>query len=704
VEPSTEATVVAPAAPSPPPRPVGVAAGAGGGGRRRVGVDLALGLGLGAALCALAFLTTGGTTNGTNLGPNTWVQIVLVLVACMLGIVAVVVCRPARVWGAVSLTLLAALAALSLWSIAWSVQPANSWLDGNLALSYVAAFAIGLTLARIAPERWRAMIGAVLVVSVVVSGYPLLAKVFPATIAPGQTLFGARLSAPFGYWNAVGLMAALGLPAAVWLGARRSGRPILRALSVPAIAALVAALLLSYSRGALLAGAIGLACWFALVPLRLRGALVLALGTACGGAIALWALGTPGITGDGQSLAVRDPAGHAFGLVLIVVLAVALAAGLVAAFAADRTRLSERDRRRIGTALLALLACVPVLVVIALAFSSRGLTGEISYEWRQVTGTSGTNIAPARGASRLLQAGNLHAVYWSEGIKVGEHALLKGVGAGGFGTASPRYSPGDDVAADAHSYVIQTFADLGLIGLALTLGLLIAWAVAAARAVDLRRPRNGEDRAEERAGLVTLLATVVIFGAHSTIDWTWFIPGLAVPALICAGWLAGRGPLAHPVGRAPRPAIALERLAAVTALVSLALVGSWLILQPLRASDADAAALAALSANRPAAALADLRSAATIDPYSTEPLYYESFVYGALGDAAAARAALRAEVALQPNNYRTWLQLGEYDLAANLRQDGIVALSGAQRLFPHSQAIATELARAKALPRTPQGR
>ena len=34
---------------------------------------------------------------------------------------------------------------------------------------------------------------------------------------------------------------------------------------------------------------------------------------------------------------------------------------------------------------------------------------------------------------------------------------------------------------------------------------------------------------------------VVVFGAHSLVDWTWFVPGTAVPALLCAAWVAGRG-------------------------------------------------------------------------------------------------------------------------------------------------------------------
>lgn len=677
-------------------------------------------------MCALVFVTTGGIVTPamgppTGLAPNTWAQIALVLISVGAGMAAVSLGARGRVWGAVSLGLFGALAALALLSISWSVQPANSWLDTNLTLAYLAAFATGLALARIVPERWAAILGSVVVVSVVVSGYALMAKVFPTTVASGQSLLGARLSAPFGYWNAVGLLAGLGLPACVWLGARHAGHPALRALAVPAVGVLVATILLSYSRGGLLASVIGLAWWFVLVPLRLRGALVLVLGAIAGGGVALWALGTPGITSDGQTVAAQTAAGHAFGLVLVVMLVVSFAVGLGAAFATDRIELSPNDRRRAGAVLLAALACVPVVGVIGLASSSRGLTGELSRGWTLLT--SSTVGSGGQSASRLLAPDNSHARYWSEGIKVGEHALLAGAGGLGYATASLRYSSAGGNAANAHSYVIQTFADFGLVGLAVTAALLVAWAVAARRAVGLRRPslrwlrsRGREsaeepvpERAAERAGLLTMFAVVLIFGVSSAIDWTWFIPGLAVPALVCAGWLAGRGPLAEPIGRAsraqareprtaarsgPRETVAAAartfmaapgQIAAIAAIAAIGLLAAWTIWQPLRSADADGAALAALSSDHPAAALADARSAAAADPLSAEPLYYQSDIYGALGDNAAAHAALEANVALQPANPATWLQLGEYDASAGVGRprEAIAALQAELYLYPN---------------------
>ena len=55
-----------------------------------------------------------------------------------------------------------------------------------------------------------------------------------------------------------------------------------RTMSIVLVAILVTTMILSYSRGALVAAVVGLACWFALADLRLRGLLVLALGgVAC---------------------------------------------------------------------------------------------------------------------------------------------------------------------------------------------------------------------------------------------------------------------------------------------------------------------------------------------------------------------------------------------------------------------------------------
>ncbi|MEA2145413.1 MAG: hypothetical protein QOG59_1000, partial [Solirubrobacteraceae bacterium] len=196
-----------------------------------------LGLAIAAALTLLAFTTTGGVA----LSANTWAQILLTVLAAGLGIALLLTGPRGRSSGTLALGLFAALAALTFASLAWSVQPASSWLEANRTLSYLAAFAAAMALARLAPRRWRAVIGGVALYAIVIAIYALLTKVFPATMDAGDAL--ARVRAPFDYYNATGLVAAVGIVPCVWFGARRDGEStaarVLRAASVPALAVLV---------------------------------------------------------------------------------------------------------------------------------------------------------------------------------------------------------------------------------------------------------------------------------------------------------------------------------------------------------------------------------------------------------------------------------------------------------------------------------
>jgi hypothetical protein len=649
-------------------------------------VDAALGVALAAGLVAVAFIATGGL----DLATNTWTEIVLMVVGAAVAIVAIARGAPGRAWGAVTLALFAAFVALTAVSIAWSVQPDQSWIATNQIVAYLAVFGGSIALARLFPERWSAVLGGIAVTATAVSGYALLVKVFPATFNASDNV--GRLGAPFDYWNATGLIAALGLPPCLWGGARRERARALRALAPPAIAILGTVVVLSYSRGALLAAVIGLACWFIAVPLRLRGALVLALGLAGAVALSVFALHTHGLTHNEQSLASRTAAGHAFGIVLVLVLLVTTAAGFVAAFAMDRMPPAPAVRRRVAIALLVLVALIPVAGVGGLAASSRGLTGEVSHVWSTLTNP---NSGAANAPSRLVELGNARGRYWSEGLKVGEHALLKGVGALGYATAVTRYTTDTRVVPHAHSFVIQTFADFGLIGIAVVLALLIAWSVAAVRSL---MPTGERRHDAERAGLLTLLAVVVTFGVHSSVDWTWFVPGTALPALICAGWLAGRGPLGGAAASAApaRPRGSLAIGATALAITAVALILAWVMYQPLRSANANDAAIQAFAAGDSQAALAKARSAASIDPLSVDPLWEAATIDQATGQLSAARTELLRAVDRQPENPLTWLQLGQLDLAAHQPASAVAGLRRAQQLDLGSQEIAQTLAQAEA--------
>ncbi|HEX7292024.1 MAG TPA: hypothetical protein VF250_12935, partial [Conexibacter sp.] len=375
---------------------------------------------LAALLVALAFLTRGGSV----LWRMTTAEIALTLLGAAAVAGAILAHPPrGRVWGGLTLLLLAALAAWTALSIAWSVQPSASWQAANLTLAYLALFGGTIALAHVAPTRWKGVLGGVVLAAVVLCGWSLLVKSFPSL---SSVDLYARLRAPFEYWNAVGLMAALGIPGCLWLGARRDGHAALSALAVPALGLLLVALLLSYGRGPLLAAAVSVACWFAVVPLRLRGLAVLATAAAGAAVVCAWAFSNDALTQDGTPLDVRADAGHSLALLLLALLVVLLLAGLALSFAMSRTALSPQARRTTGAAVLCALALVPLAGVAALAASDRGLTGSISHGWTQLTDPKAST--PANEPGRLTAVGSVRARYWNEALQIFKSEPLEGIG------------------------------------------------------------------------------------------------------------------------------------------------------------------------------------------------------------------------------------------------------------------------------------
>jgi hypothetical protein len=367
---------------------------------------------------------------------------------------------------------------------------------------------------------------------------------------------------------------------------------------------------------------------------------------------------------------------------------------------------------------------------------------------------------PSNGPGRLTAVGSVRARYWNEALKVFQAHPVLGAGAEGYATARLRYRTETLDVRHAHGYVVQTLADLGIVGLALTLALLLAWMTAAGRAThpfnrrwtSWKTLRGWLDRKDsgdtpgwvkltvggrpapytpERIGMLSMLCLVVVFGIHSIADWTWYIPGNACVVLLCAGWLAGRGPLgagaamsapagsvrtlaggalgaegtsgAHDASGASRSSTierVKERLAprtlgplriavAVAVLVG-ALLAAWAEWQPQRSADASQQALTQLASD-PQGALASAQTGVSRDPLSAQALFTLSAVQQATHQPSHARATLQHAVRLQPSNPQTWTALGQYDLAKDPAA-AVHELAAAIYLDPESvspEALAT---------------
>jgi tetratricopeptide (TPR) repeat protein len=643
----------------------------------------------GAVLAAIA-LEGGG---GLQLGPVTRVELAIDVVAGGLIAAAIVVGgHTRRLWGAVTLTLMGLLVAVTAASITWAVEPSGAWIEANRTLSYLATMAAGVALVRLFPRGWSSLLGGVVLASVVVCGYALLTKVFPGTLNADEIY--ARLREPFGYWNAVGLMAAAAGPACLWLGARRSGHAAVSALAYPALGLLTVALLLAYSRGALLALGVGCAVWFAIVPLRLRGVAVLATSGLCGGLVAFWAFASNPLSTDNVALADRTSAGHELGIALLAMVLVLLVAGLAIGFASAQRAPSLEARRQAGVLVLIVLALVPVAFVGALALSSRGLSGSLSNGWRNLTDPH-ANGNIANSPDRLTAVASVRARYWNEALKIAKAHKALGVGAGGYATVRPRYRADNLDVRHAHGYIVQTAADLGAVGLGVSLALLAAWLAAAARTVGLWGTGRGAPWTPERVGMATLLSVCVVFGVHSFVDWTWFVPGNAVLALLCAGWLAGRGPTDEPIVRLRAPRLAIRepwRIGLALAAVAVALVAAWTSWQPQRAVAEGSDALGAAEAQHFDQARAQIARAERTNPLSVDLLFQQAAIERADGNTAGARSALQQAVRKEPANPATWLALAEFELSEGRKPQALSAVGSALYLDPRSQeAITTYL-------------
>ncbi|HEX4115620.1 MAG TPA: O-antigen ligase family protein [Solirubrobacteraceae bacterium] len=693
-----------------------------------------------AALLCFATFVAGG---GLNLAPMTTIELVFTLIAGAL-VAVVLALAPAaiRFYGLWSIGLLLAFTALTGLSVVWSVAPDASWQDAGRMLAYSGVFAAAVALAWLVPCGWRALLGGIVLAAVVVCAYALLTKVLPNELSVSrEASFYARLQEPYGYWNAIGLTAAIGAIGCVWLGARRAGHALLTAMAYPAMGLMIVTLMLAYSRGALVALVVGVIAWMCIVPLRLRAARVLLVAGACAAPVVGWDFSRHALSSEGISLASRTSAGHQLGVLVGAMLVVLALVGIAIGFFGDRRAPSAGTRRATGIALASLLVLVLLAGAGGLAASRRGFTGTISHDLSSLANPNAT--VPKNTPGRLTAVGSVRARYWKEALEVFEAHPALGAGAAGYGTARLRYRTQNLDVRQAHGYVVQTLADLGIVGMAITLALLIAWMVAAGRPTHLldrrwrakRSPPSAAWRKEplaytpERIGMLAMLCIVIVFGVHSFADWTWYVPGDAFVALLCAGWLAGRGPLSagrlgvpagSPAAALPLDALASDqssesaagtaiplsgeqptlptrdasrlrrpsaplgplRVGVAIAVVAGALLAAWTEWQPQRSVEASEQAVALIQQN-PQAALRAAQAGVERDPLSAVALFRLSSVEHAIGESALARATLQKAVQMQPSNPETWLTLGEYDLKNDPRA-AVSELRAAVYLNPES--------------------
>jgi len=596
-------------------------------------------------LAAAALVLTGAAVlvgGGTSDGPVAWIGMAAVSVAAA-GLAAVLVgrLRPPQLGrtGLLSVGLLAGLVIWSGASVVWSIWPDRSWNYANRGLTYLAFLVLGLLLAgalRRAPALAAYALAGLVAIAV---AWALAGKIAPALFPDGARI--ARLREPVGFWNALALLCAMGVPVALWIAASRRHAHALRAAAVLLLYALAVGAVLTLSRGGAIVAVLAAGTWLLLGSPRLESLAALALAGPFALGVAAWALEQPGLTSDFQSYDARFRAGWQFGLVL----GLAGAALWLLAFFASRAEsarpLPEARRRTLVRALLFALAVLCGLALVAGAVKAGNPVGWAERQIDEFTRPAEASQDP----NRFRSVSSYRWVWWQEAWQAFEDDPLQGSGAGSFELTHRRLRANDLTVQEPHSLPLQFLSETGIVGF-----LLFGGTFAAAVAGGASRLRRAEGA--ERPAVAALLIVLGAYLVHSLLEWSWEFVALNAPLFLLVGVLLGRP------GGAPGPRRRLWALG--TAVLALAFV--YVLAAPRIADDRVDKAYAAIDRGDLERAIEWADEARAFNAVALGPLFARASAYDLLGIQVEATHTLYAAVRLQPKNPDAWYELGVFEL------------------------------------------
>ncbi len=462
-----------------------------------------------------------------------------------------------------------ALALYALWTAlsgVWSDAPGRAALELDRALLYLFALLLFGSLTR-SSANLRLMVYGLAAAIVIVCACGLVTRILPDVWPVDTTLANERLSYPLTYWNALGLLAAVGTILCFHVTASRSQPAAARVVAAAAVPALVTTLFFTFSRGAIAAGVIGLVIY--VVVARPRALLTGALATVPAGAIAIV------VAYDADLLATAEPTtqaavdqGHG---VAIAVLACTLGAALVRwlALRLDRGRATPAPSLRV----VGIAAGAGAVLAIAL-----GAPAEVADQYdRFVEGGQAGKGGDLR--TRLTDpANNGRLDLWNVSLDAFAAEPLTGHGAGTYHLVWARDRPLPAASRDAHSLYAEVLGELGVVGF------LLLVATLAVIVVMLAARAGGRNRTLYAA----LLAVIVTWMVHAGVDWDWEMPAVTLWVFALGGAALARADAGNATDADARTGTA-PRIAAIAACSAVALVpGIVLVSQERLDHSADA--------------------------------------------------------------------------------------------------------------------
>ncbi|MGE5691621.1 MAG: tetratricopeptide repeat protein [Pseudomonadota bacterium] len=348
------------------------------------------------------------------------------------------------------------------------------------------------------------------------------------------------------------------------------------------------------------------------------------------------------------------PVGYVNGLAILLVLGIAVGAGLAATGATRREQLAAAAPASFLLVPLGLLGSKGAWLALGVGL---GCAAVLRYARSPLAFPAAVAIGLSVTIAVGVRFNEQRASYWRAATAEVRAEPVHGTGAGTFGRVWLTERRAAVQAHDAHNLYLETLGETGPVGLAL-LAAVLAIPIASAAAVR-RHPLAPAAAAPYAAFLV-----------HAGIDWDWELAAVTVAAIACAcGLLLLGRPRAPAAEVGPRGRFALVVAASLLGLVALGGLGGT-----------TAVARAADAAGDGSWATAEVRArrATRLAPWSAEAWRILGEAQQEQGEADAARRSLRRAVEKDPSDPDLWLALAN-SLRGNARAR---AVAQALRLNP----------------------
>jgi len=580
--------------------------------------------------------------------------------------IALVVRSEIRLSGA-ELVFVGTLAAFTGWialSTVWSAAPAESMLETQRALVYLAGLVAVLLVSK-SRFAWH-VLGGILAAISLITAFSLATRLVPDRVLVHDRTAVYRLAQPIGYWNGLALFTAMGALVAFAFAAR-ARTIVARATCASVLVLLLPTFYFTFGRAGWIALAVGLVTAVAVDPRRLQ-LLAALFAVAPAPAVATWiASREAGLTHAGASLSHAVHDGHRLGLALLLLAAFNAATSAAFAVAERRVPVGLRGQRAFAFAV-----AFAVAVAIAAVFVRSGGPVALAHKAYVAFKAPPPHVSGNLNRRLLSFSGNGRADLWRLAWDDATRHPLLGAGSGTYERYFLAHQPADvGRVRDAHGLYIETLAELGPIGLALLIAVLAV-------------PLAAIGTARQHPLVPGAFGAYVAYLVHTGVDWDWELPAVTLVALLCGAAIlvsARQSVRAGPVSL-PVRWIGVGTVVAAAAFAAIGLVGNTALSRSEAARERGDWVRAA----------GDARRAAPWMPWSAEP-------WAALGRAQLgahllpeARTSFRKAISLDAGDWRLW-----YDLAsASFGRARQRALREATALFPRSDLLAAARSRGPA--------